>query len=495
MADGRMDERQVSAPSPGTLDSIVELAARVREALSSACGAPAGTRLHLAVSGGADSVALAALVGHLGEWPVGAVVFVDHGLREVSAEREAARGAAERLGAPFRELPVRLPGGANLQARARNARYRALIAAAEADGALVATGHTSTDQAETVLSRMLRGAGVSGLAGLAPRLGRVIRPMLSVSREETRALGLPFADDPSNTTTRFLRNRVRQGILPALQEENPRVVEALAALAGSARGTRALISTLLAAVERAGAMSELPLTPESATALLHHLASEAGAAPTRRALSLWADALVARRPARVALGDGLEGVVDARGEPRVQARPDPRQAVRIDGPGHYVLAGLRVRVSAKQNTGWGEAVRVEGPLPWQLRPTAGAQAAQRGLTELDAPVVVLEDAAGRTLGRIGPGPHWVVTAGDENARSRSPVQSTVSSDGFYVAFDTSVAATQSEVVAPPTGPLTSGDQTIAASNPAGGIQGLPNQGRAPTETKSSSRIPRSGRLS
>lgn len=481
-----MDERP---ESPEHLD---ELASRVREALSSACGAPAGTRLHLAVSGGADSVALAALVGRLAAWPIGAVVFVDHGLREVSAERHAARLAAERLDAPFRELRVEIRPGGNLQARARAARYRALIAEAEADGALVATAHTSTDQAETVLGRMLRGAGVSGLAGLAPRLGCVIRPMLGVSREETRGLGLPFADDPTNQSPRFMRNRLRTALLPALTQENPRVVEALRGLADSARGTRALIAALLTAVERMGRVPDLELTPDAATALLHHLASEAGAAPTRAALERWSEALLAKRPTRVALGDGLDGLVDERGEPRVQARPDPRQAVRIAGPGEYVSTGFGVRVSSDEGP---EAVAVEGPLPWRLVPLPGARAAQRGLTDLDTPVLSLEDATGRTLGRIGPGPRWVRAMGAEDARSRSPDSGVASTARFYVTLSTSDAASQSEVVAPATGPLTSGDQTIAASNHPGGIQGLPNQGRAPTETKSSSRIPRSGRLS
>lgn len=441
-----MDERQ---ESPEPLD---ELASRVRAALVFACEAPAGTRLHLAVSGGADSVALAALVGRLGEWPIGAVVFVDHGLREVGAERDAARRTAQRLGVPFRELEVRLAGGGNLQARARAARYRALIATAEADGALVATGHTATDQAETVLGRMLRGAGVSGLAGLAPRLGCVIRPMLGVSREETRGLGFPFVDDPTNVSPRFLRNRLRTSLLPALTRENPRVVEALCGLASSARGTRALVSALLVAVERVGALSELSLTPDAATALLHHLASEAGAAPTRAALERWSEALLAKRPTRVALGDGLDGLVDAHGEPRVQARPDPRQTLRIAGPGEYVSAGLRMRVLSDASP---ETIEVEGLLPWRLSPLPGARAAQRGLTDLDTPVLVLEDATGRTLGRIGPGPRWEGAAGVVDARSRSPALDGDTTRRFYVTFTTSDAGSQSEVVAPATGPLTS----------------------------------------
>lgn len=479
-----MVERKV-APS-----HLAELAARVRDALASACGAPAGTRLHLAVSGGADSVALVSLIAELGDWPIGAVVFVDHGLREIDAERESARAAASRVGVPFRELAVKVGREGNLQALARAARYRALIALAEADGALVATGHTATDQAETVLGRMLRGAGVSGLAGLRPRLGRVIRPLLGVSRQETRSLGLPFVDDPTNTAPRFARNRIRHALLPALERENPRVVEALGALASAAQGTRALVAALVGALERAGGLSGLALTPEATTALLHHLASEAGVSPTRRALEQWGAAMGAKRPTRVALGDGLSGVVDEHGAPRVEARADPRQAVSIAGPGEVGCAGVTLTVSEGPHPG---ARLVTGPLPWRLMPLPGAQAAQRGLTDLDAPVATLEDATGRTLGRVAPGGRWV--EGTRGRRSPPDEAGRVAGICFYVSFDTSAASTQSEVVAPPAGPLTSDDPSLAASNHPDGIQGLPNQGRAPTETKSASRIPRSGRLS
>lgn len=465
-----------------------QLTERVRVALRRTCTPE--TRLLLAVSGGADSVALAELVSRSG-WPISKVVFVDHGLRDVALERQASRAVAERIAAPWCEIALSLHPGGNLQARARTARYGALLELARHDKTVLATGHTSTDQAETVMSRLLRGSGVRGLAGLQPRQGLVVRPLLAVSRDETRSLGFPFADDPSNVERRFTRNRLRAELLPLLARENPRIVENLCALSDSARGTTALVSALLMELARAERHPhDLGLGAEALSALLHHIASEAGASPTREALALWTSASNTRRPTRVSLGDGLVGVVGADGGLRVETTTDPRQVTTVTGPGRFDTFGLLFQVDNRQTPG---AMRLDGPGPWSVVPLPGARAAQRGLVELDQPVLAVLDATGRTLGRARADGSWAtdtlpLVAPLDLGGSPPPLAEVTASVCFYVTIKTSDGAPKSEVVAPPEGPLTSGHANDGASPQMGGTEGLPNRGCAPTETKSSSRI-------
>jgi len=170
---------------------------------------PPGTELALAVSGGADSLALLVLAAASGCRAV--AYHVDHGLRPGSeAEADVVREAAARFGVGFAALQVRVQPGPNLEARARSARYAVLPAG-------VATGHTADDQAETVLLNLLRGAGPDGLAGMR---GGIAHPILALRRSETRrlcaSLSLAVVEDPSNDELGFLRNRVRHEVLPSL---------------------------------------------------------------------------------------------------------------------------------------------------------------------------------------------------------------------------------------------------------------------------------------
>ena len=209
-----------------------------------------GDRLLVAVSGGPDSTALlhglCKVASRLGVTLTAACV--DHGLRSDSADeaREVQR-RSQGLHIPCEILRVDVNRGrkahVSIQEAARNARLAALESAAVRLGCpKVALGHTADDQAETVLFRILRGTGIAGLAGIPYRRGVFIRPLLDVRRAEILAFlskrKVAFFSDPSNANRRYSRSRIRHDVLPLLAKENPRVVEALLALAHEARSER-----------------------------------------------------------------------------------------------------------------------------------------------------------------------------------------------------------------------------------------------------------------
>ncbi|NOU34324.1 MAG: tRNA lysidine(34) synthetase TilS [Polyangiaceae bacterium] len=169
---------------------------------------------------------------------------VDHGLRpEAAKELDLAAALAGSLGVPFGRTVLAVPPGGNLQARARAARYDALARAARTDdAAVIAIAHHADDRAETVLLRLLRGAGPVGLAVMpetapcpgAPDL-QLLRPMLRATRADVllhlERHRLLVASDPSNADPRYLRVRVRRELLPHLADLSPRIVAHLNALA------------------------------------------------------------------------------------------------------------------------------------------------------------------------------------------------------------------------------------------------------------------------
>ena len=185
----------------------------------------------VALGGGADSAVAA--WGLVTSGRATRALFVDHGLSG-GLLADAAAAIAGRLQIDLAVSEGALQDGPDLEDRARRIRRRAFAAALGSDEALV-TGHTATDQAETVLMNLMRGAGSRGVSAMSAQ-GAIYRPLLGFLRQDVRAfaveLELPFVDDPANDDPRFLRNRVRAEVLPALESIRP---GAVAGLARSAR--------------------------------------------------------------------------------------------------------------------------------------------------------------------------------------------------------------------------------------------------------------------
>jgi tRNA(Ile)-lysidine synthetase-like protein len=185
----------------------------------------------IALSGGADSAALAGLLGRRPEAGP-RCVHVHHGLAASDLLAEAAQAIANRLQVAIEIVRVEVQDGPSPEAMAREVRYRAL-AGSLGEGENMLLAHTRNDQAETVLLNLIRGAGIRGLSGMPYyRQPRMYRPFLDVTRDETREFaslcGLPFVDDPTNSDVSIRRNRVRLELIPRMEVLNPNIVDTLA---------------------------------------------------------------------------------------------------------------------------------------------------------------------------------------------------------------------------------------------------------------------------
>jgi tRNA(Ile)-lysidine synthase len=267
-------------------EAVSDLARAVRESGLIA----KGSRGVALISGGADSAAAAAgLVEALG---AGAVIalHLNYRLRPDSGLDDAT--CAELCAKLGIELELELPelGGGNVQAEARETRYAAAERLRRARGLdWIATGHTRTDLAETVLYRLATSPGRRALLGLRARRGAVVRPILSLSRDRARELateaGLPFRDDPSNAEPVYARNRIRNEVLPVLREIGPEaeatIAETQAELAEEGEALERLAADAVAesGAEQAGAISRDALEamdPAMRRLVLRRLAERAG---------------------------------------------------------------------------------------------------------------------------------------------------------------------------------------------------------------------------
>jgi tRNA(Ile)-lysidine synthase len=219
---------------------------RVRQAIQREDLLPVAGGVVVACSGGPDSLALLLALVALCAGPKARfrgvrlhVAHLDHGLRGGAgaadaafvADRCAALGVPCTIGAVTEAERAAWRG--SIEAAAREARYRFLRAvAAEVGAARIALGHTLDDQAETVLGHFLRGSGLDGLAGMRPRSGDIIRPLLGLRRSDTlaycQAQGVVPRQDATNDDPRFSRNRLRHELLPLLATFQPQIIPTLA---------------------------------------------------------------------------------------------------------------------------------------------------------------------------------------------------------------------------------------------------------------------------
>ncbi|HET8647157.1 MAG TPA: tRNA lysidine(34) synthetase TilS, partial [Vicinamibacteria bacterium] len=236
--------------------TAVEAAVRRALAAEGLCS-PASTVV-AALSGGPDSVALlSALVALRGRYGMRVVAaHLDHRLREESAADAAFCAAlCQELDVPLRTSSVDVRArarrqGGGLEQAARRARYsflRRVRSAVSADA--IAVAHTRDDQAETVLLRLLRGAGRTGLGAMKPRARGLVRPLLGVTRQAVlahlRRRGLAWREDASNADTRLARNRVRHELIPYLEARfNPGVRATLARAAVALAAEQELLETM-----------------------------------------------------------------------------------------------------------------------------------------------------------------------------------------------------------------------------------------------------------
>jgi len=318
---------------------------RVRGALRGPCALPAGTRVLVAVSGGADSTALLLALHRLA--PEHGLelcaAHLHHGLRGRDADADLAFTGAlcRRLGVPL--AAARWDTRTRMRRRGlrgenglRTLRREFLVAAARRAGAAaIATAHTADDQLETVLMRLLRGTGLAGLGGMRPRRGAWLKPLLGATRSEVeadlRAAGEPWREDASNAGRAFLRNRLRHDAIPALlgalagrppvagAEARAGLARRVAAAAAEARAAAAIVERRVARdLARVARIQEgvvtLDLRPLASYPLVarHRMLRRAWATASHGAQGLTRrhlESLVrlmgtARGGARIALADG-----------------------------------------------------------------------------------------------------------------------------------------------------------------------------------------------
>lgn len=218
-----------------------------------------GRRTLIACSGGADSSALLLALAATGRSI--SVAYILHDMRPLEAaeaDRDAVASLAATLHVPFHEASVSRVAGENIEASYRRQRYAALAAlAAREQYPFVATGHHADDQLETILLRIARGAGPTGLAGIAPRRPlapgiTVIRPMLTTLRAEAESLcrdcGWQWRDDVTNADETRARGFLRRRVIPELRSIAPSAARHASHVADDQRAVRALLSHLASAI-------------------------------------------------------------------------------------------------------------------------------------------------------------------------------------------------------------------------------------------------------
>jgi tRNA(Ile)-lysidine synthase len=315
----------------------------------------AGEPLLVLLSGGTDSVCLLDVAIEL-EAGVSAL-HVNYGLREgADADEQFCRDLCDRLGTPLAvEHAGEAPQG-NLQAWARELRYSTAERMAEGD---YATGHTLSDQAETVVYRLATSPGRRAWMGMAPRRGRLVRPLLEVTREDTRAWcrerGLDWREDPTNADTYYARARVRHEVMPELRELNPAAERNIAETARRLRDEHELVERAVDdALERLGPAPELAALREEPGALARLVLARLAGAPVSPARTAEILRLTDHGTHQLDVADGIRAVVEY-GHVRFTRGPEAAapEPVSLSVPGRVRFGDWEVEA---QPGGRGEAV-------------------------------------------------------------------------------------------------------------------------------------------
>ena len=271
------------------------------------------------LSGGRDSVCLLDCAVRIAGAEAVHALHVNYRLRGEAGEDERhCRALCDRLGVRLHvEHARRAEATGNVQAWARDVRLGAAARHAEARGADVAAGHTQTDQAETILYRLAASPGRRALLGMVASDGRLVRPLLTLTRDETaahcRARALEWREDASNDSDAYARNRIRADLVPALQRVHPaaerNVIRSAELLRDEAEVLDDVVETALAGRDRI-AIDHLEMLPRAlARLVVRRLAEDAvgglcGRAPTRL------DDILALGDGALDLGDGVRAVVE-----------------------------------------------------------------------------------------------------------------------------------------------------------------------------------------
>jgi tRNA(Ile)-lysidine synthase len=279
------------------------------------------------LSGGRDSVCVLDLAVRLRGAEAVTALHVNYRLREeAEADEQHCTQVCECLGVALEvERPQRPPGPGNLQAWAREARYAAAARLAEPQQGRIVTGHTADDQVETILYRLASSPSRRALLGMRPQDGRLVRPLLGTTREETTAYceerNLTWRDDASNEGDAYARNRIRRSLIPALEQAHPAARENVLRTAALLREEADLLDSLVD-VELAGGEGIEPgtiahgrfqdLHPALRRLVLQRLADQAAGRPVPGAARFAEQvASLSRGGSVLDLGGGVRAVLEA----------------------------------------------------------------------------------------------------------------------------------------------------------------------------------------
>ena len=307
-----------------------------------------GDTVICAVSGGADSVAMLFALYLLRE-KLGITLEAAHFNHNLRGEESLRDETFVRELCARYEIPLHVasgeihPGKKGLEAAARDARYAFL----ESLPGKIATAHTADDNAETILMHLVRGTGLKGLGGIAPQRGKLIRPMLGITRREVEDFlaewHLPHVEDSTNETDAFLRNRLRHHVMPLLAAENPRIAENLSQMALRLREDEACLSrqSRYETLPKVETLRTLPSAVRSR--MLERFLKENGVREPEDVHIAQAEALVfSESPSATAAFPG--GVTLSRQYGHLTANPtgEAFTPVTLNCPGSAKVAGIRI---------------------------------------------------------------------------------------------------------------------------------------------------------